>query len=106
MEISVNLFIQNDEMWCKLCRKYYFLLEIQSLKTGAERQMIRPRKSIEKVYLCREPVDFRKAINGLSMIVEETLCLAPFSEQLFVLPIKNTIKLKYLRGIKRVLFYG
>jgi len=30
--------------------------------------MIRPSNSIEKIYLCREPVDFRKAINGLSMM--------------------------------------
>ncbi len=58
--------------------------------------MIRPDKSIKKVYLCRKPVDFRKAINGLSMIVEETLCLDPFSGQLFVFTNKRRNKIKIL----------
>ncbi len=58
--------------------------------------MIRPNQSIEKVYLCREPVDFRKAINGLSIIVEETLCLDPFSEHLFVFTNKRRNKIKIL----------
>jgi len=58
--------------------------------------MIRPCNSIEKIYLCREPVDFRKAINGLSMIVEETLCLDPFSSQLFVFTNKRRNKIKIL----------
>ena len=58
--------------------------------------MIRPSQSIEKVYLCREPVDFRKAINGLSIIVEETLCLDPFSEHLFVFTNKRRNKIKIL----------
>ncbi|MEJ6080879.1 IS66 family insertion sequence element accessory protein TnpB [Vibrio sp. 1-Bac 57] len=58
--------------------------------------MIRPSKSISNVYLCREPVDFRKAINGLAVIVEETLCLDPFSEQLFVFTNKRRDKIKIL----------
>ena len=58
--------------------------------------MIRPCNAIEKIYLCREPVDFRKAINGLSMIVEETLCLDPFSSQLFVFTNKRRNKIKIL----------
>jgi len=36
-----------------------------------------------RVRLCREPVDFRKAINGLSILVEEELELDPFSTQVF-----------------------
>jgi len=58
--------------------------------------MIRPSKSLPQVYLCREPVDFRKAINGLSVLVEETLCLNPFSEQLFVFTNKRRDKIKIL----------
>ncbi len=36
-----------------------------------------------QVHLCREPVDFRKAINGLSVLVAEELELDPFSAQVF-----------------------
>ncbi len=35
------------------------------------------------VHLCREPVDFRKAINGLSILVAEEFELDPFSAQVF-----------------------
>ncbi len=34
--------------------------------------MMRPGDDVE-VLLCREPVDFRKAINGLSILVEQEL---------------------------------
>jgi len=36
------------------------------------------------VYLHREPVDFRKAINGLSVIVQESMQLDPFGQACFV----------------------
>ena len=36
------------------------------------------------VYLHRDPVDFRKAINGLSLIVSESMALSPFDPALFV----------------------
>ena len=36
-----------------------------------------------RVHLCREPVDFRKAINGLSILVADELDLDPFSTQVF-----------------------
>lgn len=32
-----------------------------------------PGCDIEQVYLCREPIDFRKSINGLSVLVEQEL---------------------------------
>ena len=46
--------------------------------------MIRPREDGPQVYLCVEPVDGRKQINGLAQLVQDQLELNPFSEQLFV----------------------
>ena len=43
---------------------------------------MRPIDGVQ-VHLCREPVDFRKAINGLSILVAEELELDPFSTQVF-----------------------
>ncbi len=43
---------------------------------------MRPDETVV-VLLCREPVDFRKAINGLSILVAEELELDPFSAQVF-----------------------
>jgi transposase len=43
-----------------------------------------PGCDIEQVYLCREPIDFRKAINGLSVMVEQELGLNPFGSALYV----------------------
>ncbi len=56
---------------------------------------MRPSEDIE-VYLCREVVDFRKSINGLSVIVEEQLGLSPFGPQLFVFCNRRRDKLKIL----------
>ena len=41
-------------------------------------------REVSAVYLHREPVDFRKAINGLSLIVEQSMSLSPFSGAVFV----------------------
>ncbi len=49
-----------------------------------------------KVYLHREPVDFRKAINGLSVIVQDEIALSPFSRALFVFCNKKRTQLKVL----------
>jgi transposase len=46
--------------------------------------MLRPANDLPEVFLCREAVDFRKGINGLTVLVEEAFNLDPFSEQLFV----------------------
>lgn len=43
---------------------------------------MRPSPSV-RVHLCRDAVDFRKAINGLSIVVAEELDLDPFSAQVF-----------------------
>lgn len=48
------------------------------------------------VYLHREPVDFRKAINGLSVIVQDEMALSPFSRSLFVFCNKKRTQLKAL----------
>lgn len=48
------------------------------------------------VYLHREPVDFRKAINGLSIIVSESMALSPFDRALFVFCNKRRTQLKAL----------
>ena len=49
------------------------------------------------IFLHRHPVDFRKAINGLSLIVQEELTLDPYGNSLFVFINKsrNRIKLLY-----------
>jgi len=44
--------------------------------------MIRPGEAVE-VLLCREAVDFRKSINGLSILVEQELGLDPFRPRIF-----------------------
>jgi transposase len=56
---------------------------------------MRPAENIE-VLLCREVVDFRKSINGLSALVEEHLQLDPFGPQLFVFCNRRRDKLKIL----------
>lgn len=48
------------------------------------------------VYLHRDPVDFRKSINGLSVIVEEAMGLSPFDTALFVFCNRRRDKLKVL----------
>ena len=43
-----------------------------------------PGCTIDQVYLYREPIDFRKAIDGLSALVELELGLNPFASALYV----------------------
>ena len=57
--------------------------------------MIHWSETVE-VYLHREPVDFRKAINGLSVIVSESMEHSPFSSALFVFCNKSRTQLKVL----------
>lgn len=44
--------------------------------------MMRPPEEV-RVHLCRAPVDFRKQMRGLSVIVQEELALDPFSAHVF-----------------------
>jgi transposase len=59
--------------------------------------MMRPSNKLPEVYLCREAVDFRKGINGLAVLVEDSLSLDPFSEILFVFcnRRRNRVKILY-----------
>lgn len=53
-------------------------------------------REFDGVYLHREPVDFRKAINGLSSLVEQELGLDVFARELFVFTDRSRTKLKIL----------
>lgn len=58
--------------------------------------MMRPPDELPAVYLCREPVDFRKGINGLAILVEQQLALFPFSEHLYIFTNRRRDKVKIL----------
>ncbi len=58
--------------------------------------MIRPSNSSLKVYLYSKPVDMRRGMDGLSVIVETQMQLKPFSKSLFVFVNKRRDKLKIL----------
>lgn len=49
-----------------------------------------------RVYISATPVDFRRQIDGLALIVQETLQLNPFSSHLFVFTNRQHDKLKLL----------
>ena len=58
--------------------------------------MMRPAATVPRVYLCVQPVDFRKSINGLSLIVEQSLSLDPVQSTLFVFVNRQCTKIKIL----------
>lgn len=53
-------------------------------------------EKFDNIYLHKEYVDFRKSVNGLSIIVEEDMVLNVFSKFLFVFCNKKRNKLKVL----------
>lgn len=55
-----------------------------------------PGCRIDQVYLCREPIDFRKSIGGLSVLVEQELALSPFASALYVFVNRQRNKIKVL----------
>ena len=50
----------------------------------------------EHIYLYRPPVDMRKGINGLSLIIKQSMNLDPFSSYLFLFCSRNRTLLKAL----------
>lgn len=57
--------------------------------------MMRPELTVS-VYLCREVVDMRKSIDGLSLLVQEAMELNPFDEAVFVFCNRQRDKIKIL----------
>ena len=58
--------------------------------------MRRPADDVPVIYLCSQPVDFRKGINGLSLLVDDILCMDPLSGHLFVFVNRRGDKIKAL----------
>jgi transposase len=58
--------------------------------------MIRPPNDLAEVYVCTEPVDFRKQINGLAELVEGELALDPFSAKIFAFTNRRRDRCKLL----------
>jgi len=61
---------------------------------------------VPEVFLYRDFVDFRKSINGLSLIVEQQMVLSPLTGSVFVFCNKGPINSKCCTGIKQGLLYG
>jgi transposase len=57
--------------------------------------MLRPDNGVQ-VYLYAEPVDMRKSINGLSVLVEQEMALSPNMDALFVFCNRGRDKVKLL----------
>ena len=68
---------------------------------------MRPDPYQKQIFLHRQPVDFRKSINGLAAIVEQELQLSPFSKALFVFVNRahNRIKILLWEPNGFVLYY-
>jgi transposase len=57
--------------------------------------MLRPANTVD-VYLYAEPVDMRKSIDGLSLLVEQEMALLPMDDALFVFCNRGRDKIKLL----------
>lgn len=66
--------------------------------------MLRPGNEVQ-VYLYNEPVDMRKSMNGLSILVEQEMDLSPNMDALFVFCNRGRDKIKKL-GCYTELFTG
>ncbi len=69
--------------------------------------LLRPSRFAPRVFLCVAPVDFRKSITGLSLLVEQALELNPFDTTLYVFINRKRDKIKILLWEKNgfVLWY-
>lgn len=55
-----------------------------------------PGYQIGQVHLCRAAIDFRKSINGLSVLVEQEFGLDPFAQALYLFVNRHRTKIKVL----------
>lgn len=58
--------------------------------------VMRPSATLPRVYLYRDPVDFRKSFKGLAVLVEQELGHNPFSGELYVFTNRQRNKIKCL----------
>lgn len=58
--------------------------------------MFRPSGLLTDVYICLEPVDFRKGMRSLAIVVESVLSLESMTGQLFVFRNRGRDKVKIL----------
>ncbi|CAI8785489.1 transposase [Pseudomonas chlororaphis] len=58
--------------------------------------MMHPDTKVEKVYLYPKPVDFRKSIDGLAVLVELDIKVVVFHPVLFVFLYKSRNRVKIL----------
>lgn len=58
--------------------------------------VLRPSRSLSRVFLYRDPVDFRKSYRGLSALVELELGHNPFSGDLYVFVNRDRSRIKAL----------
>jgi len=49
-----------------------------------------------RIYIHRDPVDFRKSINGLTVIVQDSMLLSPFDPALFIFCNRSRTQVKAL----------
>jgi len=64
--------------------------------SAASLPLMRPRIDLPQVYLCRRPVDFRKGMRSLAVLVEQELGLDPFAETLYVFTNRRRTAVKCL----------
>lgn len=57
---------------------------------------MRPSSDLPEVFVCLEPIDFRKGINGLAVLVESVFGQNPFARTLFVFRNRQSNKVKIL----------
>ena len=57
---------------------------------------LRPSLEMPRIYLYREPVDFRKQANGLAALIEQELGHSPFTGALYAFTNRHRNKIKCL----------
>jgi transposase len=58
--------------------------------------LMRPRIDLAQVYLCRRPVDFRKGMRALAVLVEQELGCDPCAETVYVFTNRRRTAVKCL----------